>query len=214
MSAAQRVADGDAMRSFALEAGVLDGAWVEASVARSAVRRAELIHLANPWLHAQDLAVQAEGTLDDVLEAYRAIRDDPALRTLTKDAWYPRRHMHGFGEVLVGELQSEPGLMPALRAGTPVVSKTLEIHATAGSCALFCAMCLWATPQHRQAVQMTATRHRAFDFWRGRSRSSLGRAAKRSSSVAGAKCCCAPMLRNSSPMPQPWVSRRTSTPAE
>jgi MoaA/NifB/PqqE/SkfB family radical SAM enzyme len=111
---------------------------------RVAVCRAALGHLADPTMPAVELASDAGATLEDVPAAYGLLRGDRAVAALTASMFYPHRLKHRLAVRTVAEWSAEPARFARLLAGEPVLSQTVEIHPSKGTCNYRCAMCLWS----------------------------------------------------------------------
>lgn len=118
---------------------------LEGSAAMSSpVRDIVLAQLIDPVLPAVELAVRTGSTVDAVLDAYRVLRSDPRVADLVSSLFYARRLQWMSGAATVADWMAEPGRSAALLAGQPVQSRTVELHATRGTCGFHCAMCLWS----------------------------------------------------------------------
>jgi MoaA/NifB/PqqE/SkfB family radical SAM enzyme len=108
-------------------------------IAQAAVR-----HLMEPTTTAANLAGTSGATVDQVRAVYRFLRADPAVQALVRSAFYPWRLAHRTGAAVVAEWLADPDRPRRLIAGEPVLSSTVEIHPSIGTCAYQCAMCLWS----------------------------------------------------------------------
>lgn len=119
-------------------------AGLQRADASSAVRHAAVHHLADPTLPAVELAGAASATLNDVRAAYRLLRGNRAVATLTASMFYPHRLKHRLAVKTTAEWAAEPERLARLLAGEPVLATTVEIHPSKGTCTYRCAMCLWS----------------------------------------------------------------------
>lgn len=111
------------------------------------VRAAVLCHLAAPATPARRLADTLGTDLDLIRAAYRHCRHSQAVSRLVSSWFYPHRIRTAFGAATVREWQRAPRRPARILARQPVLSDTVEIHPTRGSCNYRCAMCLWSDQQ-------------------------------------------------------------------
>lgn len=108
------------------------------------VLAAVLGHLADPSVPADELARRLGCSLSTVRRAYRWCQTSQAVEELVWSMFYPHRLRYGFATAAVREWAEEPGRFQRLLAGQPVLSRTVEIHPSKGTCNYSCAMCLWS----------------------------------------------------------------------
>ncbi|WP_433658000.1 radical SAM protein [Nocardia sp. CA-128927] len=120
---------------------------VRAAPADELVRAALLCHLAEPSTPAARLADDLCTSLDIVRAAYRACQGSAAVTRLVNSMYYPHRMRWSFATTTVQEWQRVPDRPERIRAHEPVLSETVEIHPTRGTCNYRCAMCLWSDQQ-------------------------------------------------------------------
>ncbi|MFF7941583.1 radical SAM protein [Nocardia gamkensis] len=109
-----------------------------------AVRAAILCHLAEPSTPAAAIATGLDGGLDTVRAAYRVCQEAPAISQLVSSAYYPHRLRWAFAAATVQQWRRAPERPARIRARQPVLSDTVEIHPTRGTCNYGCVMCLWS----------------------------------------------------------------------
>ncbi|WP_280312531.1 radical SAM/SPASM domain-containing protein [Nocardia abscessus] len=112
------------------------------------VRAAVLCHLAQPSTLATALATGLDGGLDTVRAAYRVCREAPAISQLISSAYYPHRLRWAFAAATVQQWRRSPERPARIRARQAVLSDTVEIHPTRGTCNYGCVMCLWSDQKH------------------------------------------------------------------
>ncbi|MFI5540697.1 radical SAM protein [Nocardia sp. NPDC051900] len=112
-----------------------------------AVRAAILRHLAEPSTPAAAVAAGVDTGLDTVRAAYRFCREAPAIRQLVDSMYYPHRLRWAFAAATVQQWRQAPERPGLIRARQPVLSDTVEIHPTRGTCNYGCVMCLWSDQQ-------------------------------------------------------------------
>jgi MoaA/NifB/PqqE/SkfB family radical SAM enzyme len=119
----------------------------------AAVRLDELGHptgvlaaaqLAEPLTPLRELAARLQAPIEQVRLAARLLRDEPAAQQLVESIFYPHRLAVAACRALAEEWTTEPDRLRRLLAGEPVLSRTVEIHPSLGTCAFRCAMCLWS----------------------------------------------------------------------
>lgn len=103
-----------------------------------------MAHLTSPVTPARELAGAHGVTVDDVRAAYRFCREDPAVADLVNSPYYPHRLRHRFAAAMIEDWRKDPHRVARLRRNEAVVSRTVEIHPTRGSCNYRCSMCLWS----------------------------------------------------------------------
>lgn len=123
--------------------GIID--WLDGAAAMtSSVRDIVLAQLVDPVLPATELASSTGSTVDAVLHAYGVIRRDPEVARLVSSLFYARRLQWTSAAATVTDWLTEPRRPAALQAGQPVQARTVELHATKGTCGFQCGMCLWS----------------------------------------------------------------------
>jgi MoaA/NifB/PqqE/SkfB family radical SAM enzyme len=100
--------------------------------------------LAEPLTPMRELAVRCQATIEQVRAAGLVLRDDPAVRQLIESIFYPHRLAVAACGAMAKEWLQQPSRLHRLLAGEPVMSRTVEIHPSLGTCAFSCAMCLWS----------------------------------------------------------------------
>lgn len=126
------------------ELGKLCTQAVSALSADEAVRAALLCHLAAPSTPAQQLASASGTDLDAVRATYHHCRTSQLVSQLIGSSFYPHRLRCAFAAATVQEWQRVPDRPMRIQAREPVLSETVEIHPTRGTCNYRCAMCLWS----------------------------------------------------------------------
>jgi len=101
-------------------------------------------HLTDPTAPAVETAATTAVSLDDVRAAYRFLREDREVRAFIGSMFYPHRLLYRFAESTVGEFSADLGRLQRLMTGRPVLSRTVEIHPSKGTCNYGCVMCLWS----------------------------------------------------------------------
>ncbi|WP_327110309.1 radical SAM protein [Nocardia sp. NBC_01730] len=117
---------------------------VRGAPADELVRAVLLCHLAEPSTPATRLAEDLGVSLDTVRAGYRACQGSAAVARLVNSLYYPHRMRWSFATATVQEWQRVPERPERIRAHEPVLSETVEIHPTRGTCNYRCAMCLWS----------------------------------------------------------------------
>jgi len=108
------------------------------------VLAALLGHLADPSVPAAALASRMGCFFSAVRQAYRWCQTSRIVSALVSSMFYPHRLRYGFATDAVREWAEEPERFERLLAGQPVLSRTVEIHPSKGTCNYSCAMCLWS----------------------------------------------------------------------
>lgn len=108
--------------------------------AQAAVRR----HLASPTLPAAVLGQEVGVSPADVLAAYAFVRSDAVVQAHVRSLLYAKRLCTSFAEATVADWLSDPERPRRLLTGKPVLSRTVELHASKGTCTYRCSMCLWS----------------------------------------------------------------------
>ncbi len=101
-------------------------------------------HLADPSVPAAELARRTGCPLSVVRHAYHWCQTSRIVSDLASSAFYPYRLRYAFAAATVREWAQEPERFERLLAGQPVLSRTVEIHPSKGTCNYSCAMCLWS----------------------------------------------------------------------
>ncbi len=100
--------------------------------------------LAEPLTPLRELAALSRAPMQQAGLTARLLRDDPAAQQLVESIFYPHRLAVAACRALAEEWTTEPDRLRRLLAGEPVLSRTVEIHPSLGTCAFKCAMCLWS----------------------------------------------------------------------
>lgn len=100
--------------------------------------------LVNPFLSTRNLALTHGLDASAVLAIYEKFQTEPHLQKLVTSNYYPRRLMFALGRSLVKDWIQDPEYAERVFGGGQVMSRTLELHATRGSCDYTCTMCLWS----------------------------------------------------------------------
>jgi MoaA/NifB/PqqE/SkfB family radical SAM enzyme len=108
------------------------------------VLAALLRHLADPTVPALDLTRQTGCRLTVVRQAYRWCQTSRVVSELVTSPFYPHRLRCEFAAATVQEWAEDPERFARLLAGQPVLSRTVEIHPSKGTCNYSCVMCLWS----------------------------------------------------------------------
>ena len=108
-------------------------------------------HLENPLLSASELARKLGFTLRQVKEVYREIRLNKKIQNYINSPFYQWRIASRFAAEIIRDLSGEKTYWDKLISHRPVISRTLEIHPTLGTCEYRCVMCLWSNRNLRQA---------------------------------------------------------------
>ncbi len=132
------------------------------------VERAALTHLAAPMTPAAQLGGAVDATSAQVRAAYHFVRNDPAVRRFVSSLFYPHRLRTAFAARTVSEWLEDPTRPKRLLAGEPVLSTTVELHPSRGTCSYRCAMCLWSDKDKLTYVtnNMKADGLLTLDDWR------------------------------------------------
>jgi len=109
--------------------------------------QATKLHLTDPSITAAELSKTTGMSIDDIRNLYRNMQTDPATHSIVQSPFYPRRLMTNFARATVKNWIEDPEYATKLLQGEPVMSRTLELHATKGSCDYTCTMCLWSDKQ-------------------------------------------------------------------
>ena len=110
----------------------------------SEVRAALACHLAAPHTPAMTLIDHCGLDAEAVRDSYRFARTNPGLRRLVRSLYYPHRLRSAFAAATVAEWLRRPEVPQRILARESVLSETMEIHPTRGSCNYRCRMCLWS----------------------------------------------------------------------
>lgn len=108
------------------------------------LRAAVLSHLATPSTPAVRLAADLEVYLGIVRTAYHHCRTSTAVHELVGSNYYPHRLQWAAATSTITEWRRSPDRPARIAAHEPVMSETVEIHPTRGTCNYSCAMCLWS----------------------------------------------------------------------
>lgn len=108
------------------------------------LRAAILLHLATPSTPAARLAADLEVDLGMVRTAYHHCRTSTAVHELVGSNYYPHRLRWSAAASTITEWRRSPDRPARIAAHEPVMSETVEIHPTRGTCNYSCAMCLWS----------------------------------------------------------------------
>jgi MoaA/NifB/PqqE/SkfB family radical SAM enzyme len=100
--------------------------------------------LSDPVLPVADLALRTRSSTDDVLAAYRAIRGDEEIAAFVCSLFYSHRLLWAAAAATTSDWMADPERPARLLAGEPVMSRTVELHASKGTCGYRCTMCLWS----------------------------------------------------------------------
>jgi len=128
------------------ELGAYD-ARLSSTALAPAVRLAVRAHLCEPTTAAAALSAMAGVSLGDVRAAYQFFQHDPDTHALVGSLFYPHRLRWTFAAAAVKVWAADPLGFERLAAGEAVLSKTVEIHPSKGTCNYACAMCLWSDKQ-------------------------------------------------------------------
>src|SRR6266542_2794092 len=133
-----------------------------------AVRLAVRAHLCQPTTAATALATMAGVSLGDVRAAYRFLQHDPDTHALVGSLFYPHRLRWAFAAAAARAWTADLLGFERLVAGEAVLSKTVEIHPSKGTCNYACAMCLWSDKQTLTYAErgLTADGLLATEDWR------------------------------------------------
>ncbi|MEV3965956.1 radical SAM protein [Nocardia sp. NPDC050193] len=85
-----------------------------------------------------------EVDLGMVRAAYRHCRSSTAVHELVSSNYYPHRLRWAAAASTITEWRRSPDRPARIAAREPVMSETVEIHPTRGTCNYSCAMCLWS----------------------------------------------------------------------
>lgn len=105
------------------------------------------LHLTDPSITASELSQTAGMSIDDIRNLYRNMQADPTIQAIVQSPFYSRRLMTNFARSTVRDWIADPEYASKLLQGESVMSRTLEFHATRGSCDYTCTMCLWSDKQ-------------------------------------------------------------------
>ncbi len=106
--------------------------------------QAAKLHLSDPSVSAVELSQITGMSIDDIRRLYRDMQVDPTIQAIVESPFYPRRLMTNFARSTVKDWIADPEYANKLLLGETVMSRTLELHATKGSCDYTCIMCLWS----------------------------------------------------------------------
>lgn len=104
------------------------------------------IHLENPSIPATELSNVTGLGFDDILTLYKNLQSDRRIHALVDSPFYPHKLMYRFACSVVNDWVSDPIYTEELVKGE-AAARTVEIHATKGTCDYECAMCLWSDKQ-------------------------------------------------------------------
>lgn len=111
---------------------------------KPSVAAAVIRHLGDPTITVAQVKRSQEMGDDEIRSAYAFIRQDPTIGAFVNSPYYHHRLRTAFAETTVREWIAEPDRPHRILAGETVVSKTVEIHPSKGTCGYRCAMCLWS----------------------------------------------------------------------
>jgi MoaA/NifB/PqqE/SkfB family radical SAM enzyme len=124
-------------------ASALD-AHINAAPLTAEVQAALRCHLANPTLAASELAHQGGVSVPDVMAAYALVRTDDVVQAHVRSLLYANRLRTAFAAATVTDWLCDPDRVRSLLAGEAVLSRTVELHPSKGTCTYRCSMCLWS----------------------------------------------------------------------
>jgi MoaA/NifB/PqqE/SkfB family radical SAM enzyme len=100
---------------------------------------------------------QTGASREEVSGAYAFARNDPAVQALVTSAFYHHRLRVAFAVDTVREWTAEPDRPRRILAGEPVLSRTVELHPSTGTCNYRCTMCLWSDREELTYEQQRLT---------------------------------------------------------
>jgi MoaA/NifB/PqqE/SkfB family radical SAM enzyme len=106
-----------------------------------------LVHLANPSTPATGLTQLTGASLDEIRSVYQWMQNSSTIAAVTTSPFYSRRLMYQFASETVSDWLSDPYRPKRILDGQPIVSRTVELHASLGGCQYSCTMCLWSDKQ-------------------------------------------------------------------
>jgi len=109
------------------------------------------LHLENPLLAGSELARKLGFTMRQVRNVYREIRLNKKIQNYINSLFYQWRIASRFAAEIIKDLAGDKTYWYKLISHRPVLSRTLEIHPTLGTCEYRCAMCLWSDRNPRRA---------------------------------------------------------------
>lgn len=110
----------------------------------AAAARVVRAHLDAPATPVEQLRRETGADLAAVRDAYTFVRADPQTAAFVRSPFYQHRLLAGVAADTVRQWTAQPDRLRRLLAGEPVLSSTVEIHPSIGTCGYRCAMCLWS----------------------------------------------------------------------
>ena len=111
---------------------------------RNAEANAFEIFLVDPTTTSSELCQITGLDIEGIRNLYANIRSSEAVHRIFSSLFYPRRIMVEVAKEFTRDLVEDPCYAERFLNGKAVISKTVEIHATNGSCDYICSMCLWS----------------------------------------------------------------------
>lgn len=112
------------------------------------IQHAALIQLANPTTPMPAVAAALDCDILAVSAAAAALQTTPTVGALTCSPWYPFRLRWQTAAATADAATADPGWWRSLTTGAGVAAKTVELHASHGTCGYHCRMCLWSDQEN------------------------------------------------------------------
>lgn len=106
--------------------------------------RALKFHLENPLMTASELVSRLSLTQMEVKNLYRKVVLSEGIQAYINSPFYQWRIASRFAANIIKDLSGDTSYWNKLMRHEPVMSRTLELHPTLGTCEYRCAMCLWS----------------------------------------------------------------------
>ncbi len=107
------------------------------------------IILRDPSTPSTEIMNQLGISVQELIEAYKALQTDEAFQLAVNSPFYSRKIMFTVARTVVRDFDADPEYVAKLVAGEPVSSRVVELHTTKGTCNYSCAMCLWSDKRNR-----------------------------------------------------------------